>query len=89
MGNPAHSALGREYCLTVQLPSIEYTFSVVTSYLLNEVSMTSINECINACAREMHRADRLYNASDILEHEFSILGITALSQLPTYFTLVD
>jgi len=93
----AHSALGREYRL--QLPSIEYTFPVVTSYLLNEVSMASINECINAWARELHRADRLYNAYDILEHELSILGITAqnflfalpyaLSQLPTYFTLVD
>ena len=99
MGNPAHSALGREYRLKVQFPSIECIFSVVTSYLLNEVSMASINECINAWARELHRADRLYNASDILEHELSILGITAqnflfalpyaLSQLPTYITLVD
>jgi len=45
MGNPAHSALGREYRLTVQFPSIEYIFSVVTSYLLKKkpVFQHSIN----------------------------------------------
>jgi len=54
--------------------------SVVTSYLRNEVSMVSTNDCINAWAREMYRIDRLYNASDVLEHDLSILGISAQNE---------
>jgi len=42
--------------------------------------MVSTNDCINAWAREMYRIDRLYNASDVLEHDLSILGISAQNE---------
>ena len=61
--------------------------------------MVSSNDSINAWARQMSRTDRPYNASDVLEHDLVVMGITAqnllftlpaaLSQMPPYFHLIS
>ena len=96
--NPAHS--WRDYRLVVHFPTVDFEFSVVTSYFLNERETTSQNDSIIAYMRELCRADQAYGpgVGAALLRDFNHFGLTAtnflrelpavLATLPCYFVYV-
>ena len=96
--NPAPS--WRDYRLGVYFPSIDYQFSVVTSYFINERDTASQNDSVTAYTRELFRADQAYGpgASAALQRDLTSFGLTAptflhdlpavLATLPCYFVYV-
>ena len=96
--NPAHS--WRDYRLVVHFPTVDFEFSVVTSYFLNERETASQNDSITAYTRELCRADQAYGpgVGAALLRDFNHFGLTAtnflrelpavLATLPCYFVYV-